>query len=92
MCRWYTTCPPCLLQLTMSRKPFSAMPSLLRDVARHDEHVAERALVLVAHVVDGGDGLVRNDEHVHRRLRTDVAEGGDAVVLVHDGGGNFTRR
>src|SRR5262245_8214444 len=27
MCRWNTTWPPCLLQLTMMRKPFSAMPS-----------------------------------------------------------------
>ena len=61
----------------------------LRDVARHDEHVAERALVLVAHVVDRGDRLVRDDEHVHRRLRADVAERGDAIVLVDDGGGNL---
>src|SRR5690348_2476188 len=59
---------------------------LLRDVARHDEHVAERALVVLAHVVDRGDGLVRHDEHVYRRLGADVAEGRDPVVHVHDGG------
>jgi hypothetical protein len=61
------------------------------DVTSHDEHVAQGALVLVGHVVDRGDRLVRNDEHVHRRLRTDVAEGRDPVVLVHDGGRDFTR-
>src|SRR5436190_22900116 len=61
------------------------------DVARHDEHVAQGAFVLVAYSVDGRDRLVRNDEYVHRCLRTDVAEGRDPVVLVHEGGGNFTR-
>ena len=66
------------------------MPSCSRQVARHDEHVAERAFVVVADVVDGGNRLVRHDEHVHRRLRADVAERGDAFVPVHDGGGNLT--
>ena len=36
-----------------------------------------------------GNRLVGNDQHVHRRLRADVAERGDAVVLVDDGGRNL---
>jgi hypothetical protein len=59
------------------------------DVPRHDEHVTQRGFVRLGHVVHRGDRLVRHDQHVHRRLGTDVAEGGDAVVLVHDGGGNL---
>ncbi len=61
----------------------------LRDVACHHEHVAEQAFVIVGDVVDGGNGLVRYDEHVHRRLRTDVAKCDHALVLVHDGRRNF---
>ena len=61
-----------------------------REVARDDEHVTEGALVVVADVVDGRDGLVRHDQQVHWRLRRDVAERGDAVVLVDDRGGNFS--
>jgi hypothetical protein len=60
------------------------------DIARDDEHVAEGAFVLVADIVDRGDGFVGNDQHVHRGLWTDVAEGGDAVVLVQDGRGDLT--
>src|SRR4051812_47368838 len=56
------------------------------DVARHYEHVAERGLVFGAHVVDRGNRLVRHDQHVHARLRTDVAERGHALVALHDGG------
>src|SRR5689334_21673414 len=62
---------------------------LFREIARHDEHVAERALVVVADVVDRGNRLVRHDQYVHRRLRRDVTERGDAFVLEHDLGRDF---
>src|SRR5690606_29108242 len=41
------------------------------------------------HVVQGGEVLLRHEQHVHRRLRRDVVEGDDVFVLEHDLRGHF---
>src|SRR5690606_22924640 len=46
-------------------------------------------LVTRLQVVERGDRPLGNEQHVHRRLRVDVAEGQDLLVLVDDVGRNL---
>ena len=41
------------------------------------------------YVVNGGDGLFRDDQKMHRRLRVDVTERQGDVVFVEDVRGDF---
>ena len=41
------------------------------------------------HVIEGGEVLLRHEQHVHRRLRRDVAERDQVLVLEHDVGGDL---
>ncbi len=61
-----------------------------RDVARDPDHTAQGRLVLRGHVVDGGDDVVGDDEHMGGGLRIDVAKGRHEVVLIHDVRGDLT--
>ena len=45
---------------------------LLRQFPRHDHHVTDEFLVVLADVVDGGDFPVRDDQDMYRRRRRDV--------------------
>ena len=46
--------------------------------------------MLEADVIECGDVLLGDDEHVMWRLRVDIVEGENEVVVVDDVGGNLT--
>src|SRR5437016_5820347 len=56
---------------------------LARKTARDQEHLAQRRLVRRQRVVERGDMRLRHDQEMHRRLRADVVEGHDVVVVVN---------
>ena len=60
-----------------------------RRTPSHD--LPYKAVILGSEVVEAGEVASRDDQHVRRRLRIDVIEGDDAVVLVDDGCGDLTR-
>jgi hypothetical protein len=45
--------------------------------------------LILAQVVERRDRRLRHEQHVHRRLWRDVAEGDQVFVLEHDVGGDF---
>jgi hypothetical protein len=51
--------------------------------------VAQQFGVVVADGIGGDDFLFRDDEHVDRRLRRDVAKGEAFVVFIDDVGGDL---
>lgn len=68
---------------------------LFCDFTRDNEQVTEQAFVFGRGLVDRGDVLVRDNEHMGWPDGMQVAEGGYALVLIkHSGwglsGGNFT--
>src|SRR5579884_2722695 len=58
-------------------------PLVVRNALREAEHPAPQLVVLNTELVRGDDVLPRDDEHVHRCLRVDVANGEDRIVLSH---------
>ena len=70
----------------------AGIAALGRKQARPAHHSAHQ------HVVPGGQVVHRTDvraghhEHVHRRLRVEVLEGHEVVVLEHDRGRDLARR
>ena len=64
----------------------------LRERRAPSHHLADQAVVLGSELVEAGDVASRDDQHVRRRLRVDVLEGDDAVVLVDDGCRGSARR
>src|ERR1700687_5074144 len=66
-----------------------AIASALRQKARHANTMPHDGLVAGLELRDRLDVSLRNDQQVHRRLRIEVLEGEDLVVLVLDIGGGF---
>jgi len=54
-----------------------------------NEHTPQRRFVFRGRVVDGGDGLIGDDQDVNGRLGVDVSESRHLVILVNDVGGDF---
>src|SRR4051812_24082237 len=65
------------------------VPPLLGDLGGGDEEVAHLLAVLQREVVDAGDVLERDEEHVHRRHRPDVLEAEAHLIAVDDLGRNL---
>ena len=55
---------------------------VLRNLAGCCKHVGQQRFVFCGNVVQGRDVFSRADEDMYRRLRTDVVEGDDAIVLI----------
>ena len=71
-------------QAQIVRKPFATR------VSRGREHeLAEYFGMLGLGGIERCDRCFRHEQHMHRRLRRDVAERDQVVVLVHDVGGQF---
>lgn len=62
-------------------KPTSGDSQLGCDVLDREEKILEDRRVFEAHIQYVGHVRFRNDEHVHRRLRADVAEREDTIVF-----------
>src|SRR5918993_3774706 len=60
-----------------------------RQIARHRVEMADQRFILVRNVIRGWDHLVGHDENVYWGAGTDVPEGGNAFVPIHDLGGHF---
>ena len=52
-------------------------------------HLADQGVVSRRKIVQRRDVPARHDQHVHRRLRVDVLEGDDAIVLIDNRRGNL---
>jgi len=64
---------------------------LFGDFPSFEEQMSKDGVVRHLSFRDARDGLLGDDQDVHRRLRFDVVESDHPVVLVNDGGGNFAR-
>ena len=60
------------------------MTPLGGDAGRPPDHVTDQITIGVGHIVQGRDMPARNDQHVKRRLRVDVAERNQSIVLIDD--------
>lgn len=58
------------------------------DFSRGPVQVAEKLVVLLLHLRNGGDVPARDDENVHGRLRFDVSERIAVVILINRFGWN----
>ena len=59
-----------------------------RHIPRQQQDITEYIPVLVVRRAQGGDVLLRDDEHVHGRLSVDIAKRKHARGLSHDVRGN----
>src|SRR5215470_3305428 len=66
------------------RPKAAGQPSLLGERGGPSDQLAHDAIVARLDVVQRCDMPLRHDEDMGRRLRIDVVEGEDAVVLVDD--------
>ena len=71
--------------------PALVIAVLRRQGGRPAKHRTHETIVAWRQVVQRGDVLPWHDQHVQRRLRIDVLEGHQRVVLVDDGARDFTR-
>ncbi|MPM82084.1 hypothetical protein SDC9_129142 [bioreactor metagenome] len=53
--------------------------------------MADDGFVLLGEFIDPGDVFFRYDEHMHGRLRLNVMERDDLIVLIHLLGGDLSR-
>ena len=59
------------------------------ELADDSVRVTDDGFVLVRQFVDPRDVFFRDDEHMHRRLRLDIVDGDDEIVLINLSGRNF---
>jgi hypothetical protein len=64
---------------------------LPRNFGGFQQQMTEQGLVFRTRFGNTRDGLLRDQKDVRRRLRGDVMEGDDRVVLINNPGRNFTR-
>ena len=57
---------------------------------RRQHQLAQHQRFRIGHIVEGVEATFRHEQYMHRRLRGNIAEGDDLVVLEHDVGRNFT--
>src|SRR3990170_3738371 len=69
----------------------AAETGLVRDALDDAEEPDQQAGVGIGQGMGIGDVAARDDEHVRRRLRVDVAEGDDLVILVDPVGRDLAR-
>ena len=65
--------------------------SISRDAGRGAEHVPDEGVVIRPKIVQRGDVLLRNHQHVKGRLGIDVLESAHVIILEYLGGRDFTR-
>lgn len=58
---------------------------LSRDMCSDAEQSARQRILFFLQMGDVGDVLFRDDQHVYRRLRIDVLESVNLLILVHAG-------
>lgn len=63
-----------------------------RDPSGGQHQIRRQALIFFRQLSDIGHVFARNDQHVYRRLRLDVAKGHNAVILIDDIGRNLPQR
>ena len=63
---------------------------LFDELADHAVCVADDGFVLLCQLVDADDVFLRHHEHMHGRLRLDVVERDNNLVLIHFAGGDFS--
>jgi hypothetical protein len=63
--------------------PTLVVAVLLRECSCESEHRSHQRIVLDGQVVQGGDVLLGNNQHMQRRLRIDVLERHQGFILVH---------
>ena len=66
-------------------------PEFFGDRGGLEEQMTEDLVIFGLGFGDARDRLFRNDQHMHGRLRFDIAKGDDFVVLVKDGSRDFAR-
>ncbi len=64
-------------------------PLFAGELRGSQEQMAEQSPPVFVRLIDGADVLAGNEKQMYRRLRMDVGEGVDEVVLVDGGGGNL---
>jgi hypothetical protein len=64
---------------------------LLRQHRGRAEHRSHQCVIGRRQVVDRRDVSTRDDEHMQRRLRVDVLDGDEVVVLMDDGALDLAR-
>src|SRR5690606_16720138 len=76
---------PCVLT-AVHYHPVAALGKahFFRQLGGHPVQVAHQLAVVFCNVIDGCDGLLRDDQQVNRRLRVDVAERQAEIVFVDD--------
>ena len=58
-------------------------PDLLRDAVCHQQEVPQQPIISLGRIEDGREMLTGNDQDMDRRLRVDVFEGHQLLVLIH---------
>jgi hypothetical protein len=61
-----------------------------RDRCGETRHLSDERIVFGGQIVERRDMPSRNYQYVHRRLRVDVAEGHQPIVLMDERAGDFT--
>ena len=59
--------------IAIDDQPIAALGDALlpRQIARHDEHVADQRFILVGNVIGRRNGLIRHNQNMHRRRRVE---------------------
>ena len=66
-------------------------PLLVGNARGDPQEMAERSFVSLRSFVEGFHVIARENEHMHGRLRIDVAKGDRALILVDNVCGNLAR-
>jgi len=61
------------------------------DLGRCQHHAADQPGIVGGQIVERADPALGDDQHMHRRLRVDIAKRQQLVVFPHDVGGNLAR-
>src|SRR5262245_29161057 len=67
------------------------IPVLFRDGGRGSLYRAHERIIMRAEIVERGDVATRNNQDVQRRLRVDVPDGDELVVLVDKASRDLSR-
>ena len=68
----------------------SAEIQFFREGLRRQQEMTEQSLVTGDGLIKARDKSLREDQHVHWRLRLDVVDGETQVILMDDLGGDLT--
>lgn len=77
-------------RIAVDHRPVAALCNafLRRNFSRNLKQSAKQLGILRLRIVQGWDGLARDHQDMHRRLRIDIAKGDDLRILINDVGGD----